>query len=237
MIRIRTKPRIWDYSWLLTKNNLHVFNFFLKHLAKNDPIKLIDVGCGSRPFEQELYSYNAKINYIGIDPDNESLADKIQSATAIEYPDDYFDAAIYSEILEHVYDSEKTINEMKRIMKNNAIVYISTPFFFNIHGAPHDYLRYTYFWYKQAFKNDEILYIRASNSIFSSALLSTILTLEIIVPRLRILKGVIFIILNCIIYVLEFLARIFVPFSFKKKYSHYLYAMPLCYAVVVRIKK
>lgn len=46
-------------------------------------------------------------------------------------------------VLEHIYNYRNLLQESFRILKVGGRMYISVPFFFNIHGSPNDYFRYT----------------------------------------------------------------------------------------------
>ena len=54
-----------------------------------------------------------------------------------------FDAVLCVNVLEHVYDYRNLLSESYRILKTGGSIYITVPFFFNIHGSPDDYFRYT----------------------------------------------------------------------------------------------
>ncbi len=46
-------------------------------------------------------------------------------------------------LLEHVYDYQRALNEIQRVMRSGAFLYGWVPFAFPVHGAPYDYWRYT----------------------------------------------------------------------------------------------
>ncbi len=46
-------------------------------------------------------------------------------------------------VLEHIFNYQNVIDESHRILKVGGTVYLSVPFFYNIHGSPSDYFRYT----------------------------------------------------------------------------------------------
>ncbi len=58
-------------------------------------------------------------------------------------PDQSFDTVLCINVLEHIYYYEQMLQECARIMKPNGALYLSVPFFFNIHASPNDYFRYT----------------------------------------------------------------------------------------------
>lgn len=58
-------------------------------------------------------------------------------------PNESYHAVISMNVLEHIYDHAHVLREVFRILKQGGALHFSVPFFFNIHGSPHDYFRYT----------------------------------------------------------------------------------------------
>jgi SAM-dependent methyltransferase len=240
--RQRIKPRIWDYSYILLKNNYCVFKKFRDIAIHENRTKILDVGCGFKPW-LAMFDKN-KVEYIGVDLDKEkSSADLIAPADKLPFPDNNFDALIYSEVLEHTENLNGVIKELHRVAKNGALVYISAPFVFPEHGIPYDFQRLSRYFYRNIFQNDEILLIQESNSTLSTAFVSLNLFIES--TPFRILRGCshLFYILNntvgmsadwLIKYGLQILGNILNRSVFAKEQF---YAMPLGYAVVVKIRK
>ncbi len=54
-----------------------------------------------------------------------------------------FDAIICMNVLEHIYNYKNVLEESHRILTRGGEIHITVPFFFNIHGSPNDYFRYT----------------------------------------------------------------------------------------------
>lgn len=176
--RQRTNPKIWDYPYLLLKNNLKVFKQFRELTdSQNEMLRVLDIGCGFKPWNK-LFD-REKTEYIGVDSDRErSSADFIAAADRLPFEDNYFDALIYSEVLEHTSNLQDVLGEMHRVAKNNALVYISSPFVFPEHGIPCDYQRLTRYYYQEAFKNDEIIVVKESNSSLSTVVSTLNLFIE-----------------------------------------------------------
>lgn len=58
-------------------------------------------------------------------------------------PNEMYDAVISLNVLEHLYNYQNLLHESFRILKKEGTIHLSVPFFFNIHGSPDDYFRYT----------------------------------------------------------------------------------------------
>jgi len=54
-----------------------------------------------------------------------------------------FNAVICINVLEHIYNYRNLLTESNRVLRNGGTIHITVPFFFNIHGSPNDYFRYT----------------------------------------------------------------------------------------------
>lgn len=172
MKKMRTSPSLFDYCFITCYKNLKVFEELLKKVALfgRENLNIIDIGCGDKPFENYFSSHN----YIGIDfkPKDTSVIEHDLS-NRFPFDDNYFDVVILSEVLEHVPSPYFVLDEINRITKSNSLIFISTPFALQIHGAPFDFFRYTKYFYIRLTKiyKWEMINFATSNSIFSSFLL------------------------------------------------------------------
>jgi len=109
--------------------------------------KLLDIGCGSKPYEH-LFKVN---NYIGIDVEvsghnhNSSKVDKFFDGRSIPYGDDEFDWIFTSEVFEHVFNLEDLLSEITRVLTPGGKLAITCPFIWEEHEQPYDFARYTSF--------------------------------------------------------------------------------------------
>lgn len=126
---------------------------------------------------------------------------------------------------------------MIRVSKNGALVYISSPFLFPLHGIPEDYFRLTKFFYQKIFQSHEVLVI--SDACFKPSTLFVIfnLFLETSIPyRFRHIFIPIKIIFNLSALISESIFRRIYKIT-PAKYKYYFDSMPIGYSLVVRIKK
>lgn len=103
---------------------------------------VLDYGCGTSPYKG-LFS---DTNYTGADikTDNNSKENIIQiSNYKVEITDNTFDSVICTEVLEHVPDVYEVFSEIKRVLKPNGILLLTTPFVWPVHAHPYDYRRFT----------------------------------------------------------------------------------------------
>ena len=58
----------------------------------------------------------------------------------LKFKSNYYDNLIIFNVLEHLNNPSKSFKELNRILKKNGFLIGSTPFLYQIHGAPNDYL-------------------------------------------------------------------------------------------------
>jgi SAM-dependent methyltransferase len=127
--------------------------------------RLIDIGCGSKPYTELLAAYVDE--HLGIDH-LESLHDKSRVdlfGTAYNLPaeDSSFDSAICTAVLEHLEEPEQAIRECWRVLKPGGVAIYSAPFIWHLHEEPRDFYRFSknglkYLFTKAGF---EVLEIKA----------------------------------------------------------------------------
>ncbi|MFW6149693.1 MAG: class I SAM-dependent methyltransferase [Atribacterota bacterium] len=100
--------------------------------------KLVDVGCGSKPYK-EYFSCIEK--YIGIDITN--TAEIIADAKLLPIKSNSVDCVLCNQLIEHDPEPSKIFVEIYRILKKGGILILSAPQMGRLHGEPHDYYRYT----------------------------------------------------------------------------------------------
>ena len=90
-------------------------------------MKILDVGCGNK----KCVSENKSDVIIGIDISSLPGVDKVHNLERFPWPfkDNEFDLIICNQILEHLPDLIKTMEEIWRISKKDAIIKINVPFF------------------------------------------------------------------------------------------------------------
>ncbi len=118
------------------------FFFSNAHLIRKDA-QVIDIG-GKKEQKRGLFDINStgvEVTYVNIDPS--VRPDIIADAAAIPVPDNSYDVAIMGELLEHVPEPLRVLEEAHRILKQNGLLLITVPFMVGIHGDPSDYGRYT----------------------------------------------------------------------------------------------
>jgi SAM-dependent methyltransferase len=195
--------------------------------------KLLDAGCGFKPWQQ---CFPSGVSYLGVDYSVEwSSPDGLASADHLPFKDNSFDAIICSEVLEHTRYPEKCIGELRRVCRPGGLIYISTPFCFPEHGVPYDFQRLTQYFYKDVFKNDEIVTLNATTSTLGSAF--TTFNFFVECTPLRLVWGVrhlVYFCCNLLGLVCDSLINFFAP-KIMRTLKLYTHMLPLGYNMIIRV--
>ena len=119
---------------------------------------LIDLGCGKAPFFI-LYKDKVKnpflVDWSGNDNKKPNSCIDLNHDLTKKLPlsDNTFNTAILSDVLEHIPEPQKLINEIHRILKPESYLIMNTPFFYPLHEEPNDYYRYTRYALEYMCKN------------------------------------------------------------------------------------
>lgn len=119
----------------------------IKKMAPHITGKILDVGCGRKPYK-ELFKFS---EYIGIDienpghnHENEDI-DVFYDGKIIPFESSSFDSIVTNQVFEHVFDPDNFIKELHRVLKPNGKVLLTVPFVWDEHEQPNDYARYSSF--------------------------------------------------------------------------------------------
>ena len=107
---------------------------------------LLDVGCGSKPY-QGLFPVP---RYVGLDIDSETarkrgVADAFYDGTRFPFGDAEFQSVLCNQVLEHVFQPEPFLQEIRRVLKPGGRLLLTVPFAWDEHEQPHDFARYSSF--------------------------------------------------------------------------------------------
>jgi SAM-dependent methyltransferase len=70
-------------------------------------------------------------------------ASTFEPTRTLPFLDGSFDVVLCTEVLEHLTEPQRAIDEMYRVLEPGGQLLLTTRFLFPIHDAPHDYFRYT----------------------------------------------------------------------------------------------
>jgi len=109
----------------------------LEILAAQKPHKLLDVGCGDGRFAAFLSESIGIAEVCGVDISESAVSEaRKRGISAVKadldrdglpFPDEQFDAVLAGEVIEHVYDPDFFLSELRRILRVNGLLVLSTP--------------------------------------------------------------------------------------------------------------
>lgn len=101
---------------------------------------VLDVGCGHAPY----WHLNRNVKWIGLDVNTDGKANVVIGPDGV-FPiaDNHVDYVLSTQVLEHVENYERMIEEIWRTLKPGGIIILNLPFLYPLHGLPNDYQRFT----------------------------------------------------------------------------------------------
>ena len=143
--RVLRRTSDWvDLQWWL-------IDVLLKRVAPQARGRLLDVGCGDKPYEHIFRPFVT--DYLGIEHEatfretSASLKDRkpdmVYDGRTLPFPDRSFDTVLNVQVLEHTPHPSSLVAEMSRVLRDDGILILSAPFQFRLHEQPHDYFRYS----------------------------------------------------------------------------------------------
>jgi SAM-dependent methyltransferase len=117
-------------------------------IAKYAKGKLLDVGCGNKPYEL-LFSGIIE-SYIGCDviQSDKQKVDVICEANYLKFNDNMFSSVFSTQVIEHVDATDTMLKEIHRVLEPGGVFILSGPFVWELHEEPYDFFRFTKYGFK-----------------------------------------------------------------------------------------
>jgi len=154
------KGTIFHPQWL--SDRYHVLS--KKSLRKLQNSLILDIGSGNSSYLSEIHPSNAFYT-LGYPDTNEMYGVRpnvFGDARYLPVGNDALDVVLLFEVLEHVKDTEKVLNEIRRVLRPGGQLFISVPFIYPIHDAPNDYWRFTIFGIENTLEKHDFEVIESS---------------------------------------------------------------------------
>jgi SAM-dependent methyltransferase len=135
--RLSRQPigNVFSPIWLSARENRRNVR---RALAALPPGRLLDIGCGTKPFK-----CRNDLQWVGVDVAGNPDADVYGSALALPFPDGSFDCVLSTQVLEHLEDPSLALAECARVLRPSGFLILSVPQYWELHEEPHDYFRFT----------------------------------------------------------------------------------------------
>lgn len=108
--------------------------------------RLLDVGCGRKPYEHLFQT----TEYVGLEIETtehreRKKADFYYDGHRFPFEDGSFDSVIANEVFEHVFEPQEFLSEVSRVLRPNGRLLLTLPFVWDEHEQPYDFARYSSF--------------------------------------------------------------------------------------------
>ncbi len=163
----------------------NIGNALLKAAKQHARGNLIDIGCGTKPYETLfapfIKSYfgvdhpvTAEVNYGG-----QTKADLYADCTDTKLESSTFDTLLSTQVMEHIFDTKKYVSECYRLLKKGGIGIFTIPFLWQSHAEPYDFYRFTKYSIEQHFKEQdfEIIDLRNLEGAYAALIQTKIISL------------------------------------------------------------
>ena len=131
--------------------------------------KLLDIGCGNKPYEKIFEGLIDE--YIGCDiiQSNLKKVDILCAANKIPLESNRFDTIFSTQTIEHVEEYQGLVGESFRLLKSGGYFILSGPFNWQLHEEPYDFFRFTKHGFKYIIEKEgfELVEISENGGMWS----------------------------------------------------------------------
>lgn len=137
----RAAPCIWEADWHVLRGlGKAIRSMLADSRLRLSGARVIDFGCGSRPYAGWFTALGARYEGAEID----SSADvRVNADGTIDAADARYDLVASFQVLEHVWDVGAYLREARRVLKRDGWLLLSTHGAWPYHPHPEDYRRWT----------------------------------------------------------------------------------------------
>lgn len=116
---------------------IKVLKDLIKKIDEENVKTFLDIGCGNGHLTERIFMKNFNADFYGIDMGNGAERAKKKGINAfkadlneidkLKFEDNFFDIVFAGEIIEHLVDPDRFLEEIYRILEKNGILILSTP--------------------------------------------------------------------------------------------------------------
>jgi len=123
--------------------------FMLRELRSSvrPGVKVADVGCGEQPLRRTIEDLGGLYTGIDVTQNAQRSVDIVADISALPVRASTFDVVLCSDVLEHLRTPTQALAELSRVLRAGGSLVLSVPFAYPLHEVPHDYLRFTPYWF------------------------------------------------------------------------------------------
>jgi len=129
--------------------------------------QLLDVGAGNGKYKGMLSGQTDK--YFAVDIAPGPNIDLVADIHNTGLPDASFDTIVCTQVIEHVKNPFRVLEEIKRLLRPGGVCFVSAPFMYPYHPDPKDFFRFSAEGLQSFFAEgqDEIILVGKSGGFFS----------------------------------------------------------------------
>ncbi len=130
---------------------------------------LLDIGCGNRPY---AFLFTTATQYVGIDLPAQDMtqreSDVWASGLQLPFASERFDIVLCTQVLEHVPQPWRLIQEAFRVLKAGGGFILTAPQTWGLHEEPRDYYRFTRYGLQYLLESAgfEVKWLEARGGVF-----------------------------------------------------------------------
>lgn len=173
-----------EHWWFVAREKIIISaikSHILNRMIASQPLKILNIGCSTGRSSEYLAQFG---QVISLEYDKECCEFTAQktgleiingSITELPFPENTFDLVCAFDVIEHVEDHELAVAEMKRVAKQNGILFVTVPAFMSL-WSHHDEVNFHFRRYTKKeivtlfnkTKNGETVFVTYFNSILFS---------------------------------------------------------------------
>lgn len=143
------------HKLLPTRNPL---NRYLKSISENyQNLNVLEIGSGDTNKNQSAVQIFSSANSFVQTDINLNYGHKYLDITSEIDLSEKFDLVLVTNVLEHVYETNVAIKNLKILLKDQGHLLVSVPFIYPLHDEPTDFWRFTEHSLKKLFSDFKIL--------------------------------------------------------------------------------
>jgi SAM-dependent methyltransferase len=121
----RLAPKPWRADYV----HLRALRIQLEHEISSrwkvgDPVAVLDVGCGERPYEPLFADFECR--YVGLDIAPGPNVDVVGTGDDLPFEDAQFDCILCTQVLQLIGDPQRALREMHRVLRPGGAALVST---------------------------------------------------------------------------------------------------------------
>ncbi|SIR41200.1 Methyltransferase domain-containing protein [Bosea sp. TND4EK4] len=132
-----------DVFWDIAVDHLSIRRELVPLIERYTRGRVLDAGAGRMAWRSLLQARADEYMSMDYEPTHPDLSFQGDLRGGLPIDDGSVDTVFCCSVLEHIPEPWLAFAELKRIMRPGGHIILSVPFIYYLHGAPHDYFRFT----------------------------------------------------------------------------------------------